>query len=62
MSRKGTEAISEVTHAQTRSSMLEAQRKAFLKQGGKIEKVPTGKSGQQNISYFGRSSRSTRRS
>lgn len=62
MSRKGTEAISEVTHAQTRSSMLEAQRKAFLKQGGKIEKVPTGKSGQQNISYFGRSSRSARRS
>ena len=54
MSRKGSEAITEISHAQTRSSILEAQRAAFLKQGGKIEKVPTGKSGQQNISYFGR--------
>lgn len=57
MSRKGSEAINEISHAQTRSSMLEAQRKAFLKQGGKIEKIPTGKSGQQNVSYFGRGAR-----
>lgn len=55
MNSKGNEAIADVSHAETRRDMLEAQKAAFLKQGGKIEKVPTGKSGQQNISYFGRS-------
>ncbi|MGI6408704.1 MAG: hypothetical protein GXZ05_00145 [Gammaproteobacteria bacterium] len=60
MSRKGSEAINEITHAQTRSSILDAQRKAFLKQGGKIERIPTGKGGPQNISYFGRG-RNTRK-
>ena len=54
MSRKGSEAITEISHAQPRSSILEAQRQAFLKEGGKIEKIPTGQSGQQNVSYFGR--------
>ncbi|MBS7326769.1 MAG: hypothetical protein GXZ05_12095 [Gammaproteobacteria bacterium] len=58
MSRKATTAINEISHAQTRSDLLEEQRKAFLKQGGKIEKVPTGQSGQQAISYFGRGTRS----
>ncbi len=57
MSRKGNVAINEITHAETRSSIIDAQRRAFLKQGGKIEKVPTGKSGPQNISYFGRGTR-----
>lgn len=57
MSRKGSEAIADVSHAETRQNMLEAQKAAFLKQGGKIEKVPTGKSGQQQVSYFGRGAR-----
>jgi len=42
--------------AETTSDALAAQTAAFLKQGGKIQQIPRGKSGQQNISYFKRSS------
>ncbi len=42
--------------AVTTSDALAAQTAAFLKQGGKIQQIPRGKSGQQSISYFRRSS------
>lgn len=57
MTRRGNVAFNEIGNAQTRSNILEEKKKAFLKQGGKIEKIPTGKGTAQNISYFGRSSR-----
>ena len=43
------------------SDDLAKKMAAFLKKGGKVEKVPTGKSGQQNISYFRRSTAANRK-
>lgn len=42
-------------NAETSSDKLSEQTAAFLKTGGKVQKIPSGKSGQQNISYFRRS-------
>ncbi len=52
---KGSNRTTKAAHAETTSNALAEQTAAFLKQGGKIEQIPRGQSGQQNISYFRRS-------
>ena len=47
MSRKGSEAITEISHAQPRSSILEAQRQAFLKEGGRSKRFQPDKVGSR---------------
>lgn len=53
---KSAAAKAKAPNAETSSELLAAQTAAFLKQGGKIQEIPRGTSGQQNISYFKRSS------
>jgi len=53
---KNSAASKKAANAATSSDLLNAQTAAFLKKGGKIQEIERGKSGQQNISYFKRSS------
>ena len=52
---KSSTAPKKPANAVTTSDALAAQTAAFLKKGGKIQEIPRGTSGQQNLSYFKRS-------
>ncbi|MDY7218135.1 hypothetical protein TOI97_00850 [Denitrificimonas sp. JX-1] len=58
---KGSSTRAKPAEAVTSRSTLAEQTAAFLKQGGEIEKVPRGLSGQQQVSYFRRSTPATRK-
>lgn len=58
---KGSRNRSRPAEAVTSRSTIAEQTAAFLKQGGEIQEVPRGKSGQQQVSYFRRSTPATRK-
>ena len=57
MSKKAVDAMP-FESSECLSSLLAQQTAAFLKEGGNIQEIETGVSGQQNISYFLRSNQS----
>lgn len=58
---KGSSTRTKPAEAVTSRTTLEEQTAAFLKKGGEIEEVPRGISGQQQVSYFRRSTPATRK-
>ena len=58
---KGSSTRSKPAEAVTSRLTLAEQTAAFLKKGGEIEEVPRGLSGQQQVSYFRRSTPETRK-
>lgn len=58
---KGSSTRSKPAEAVTSRLTLAEQTAAFLKKGGEIEEVPRGLSGQQQVSYFRRSTAETRK-
>ena len=58
---KGSSNRTKPEEASTSSDTLAEQTAAFLKKGGEIEEVPRGLSGQQQVSYFRRSTPETRK-
>lgn len=58
---KGSRNRAKPAEAVTSRSTLAEQTAAFLKKGGEIQEVPRGKSGQQQVSYFRRSTPATRK-
>lgn len=58
---KGSSTRAQPEEAVTSRDTLAEQTAAFLKQGGEIEKIPRGLSGQQQVSYFRRSTAETRK-
>lgn len=58
---KGSRNRAKPAEAVTSRATLAEQTAAFLKQGGEIKEVPRGKSGQQQVSYFRRSTPATRK-
>ncbi|HKM26340.1 MAG TPA: hypothetical protein VJY57_02750 [Thiopseudomonas sp.] len=58
---KGSSNRTKPEEASTSRDTLAEQTAAFLKKGGEIEEVPRGLSGQQQVSYFRRSTPETRK-
>ena len=58
---KGSSTRAKPEEAITSRDSLAAQTAAFLKKGGEIEEIPRGLSGQQQVSYFRRSTAETRK-
>ncbi len=58
---KGSSTRSKPAEAVTSRLTLAEQTAAFLKKCGEIEEVPRGLSGQQQVSYFRRSTPETRK-
>lgn len=58
---KGSSTRAKPEEAVTSRDLLAEQTAAFLKKGGEIEKIPRGLSGQQQVSYFRRSTAETRK-
>lgn len=58
---KGSSTRTRPAEAVTSRLTLAEQTAAFLKKGGEIEEVPRGLSGQQQVSYFRRSTPATRK-
>ena len=58
---KGSSTRAKPEEAITSRESLAAQTAAFLKKGGEIEEIPRGLSGQQQVSYFRRSTAETRK-
>ncbi len=58
---KGSSTRAKPEEAITSRDSLAAQTAAFLKKGGEIEETPRGLSGQQQVSYFRRSTAETRK-
>ena len=58
---KGSRTRAKPEEAITSRDSLAAQTAAFLKKGGEIEEIPRGLSGQQQVSYFRRSTAETRK-
>ena len=58
---KGSSTCAKPADAVTSRSTLEEQTAAFLNKGSEIEEVPRGVSGQQQVSYFRRSTAETRK-
>jgi len=58
---KGSSTRAKPAEAVTSRATLAEQTAAFLKKGGEIEEVPRGLSGQQQVSYFRRSTPETRK-
>ncbi len=58
---KGSSTRAKPVEAVTSRDTLAEQTAAFLKKGGEIEEVPRGLSGQQQVSYFRRSTPETRK-
>ena len=50
-----------ITSRDLLAELLAEQTAAFLKKGGEIEEIPRGLSGQQQVSYFRRSTAETRK-
>ena len=58
---KGSSTRAKPEEAITSRDLLAEQTAAFLKKGGEIEEIPRGLSGQQQVSYFRRSTAETRK-
>lgn len=58
---KGSSTRAKPEEAITSRDTLAEQTAAFLKKGGEIEEIPRGLSGQQQVSYFRRSTAETRK-
>ena len=58
---KGSSTRAKPEEAITSRESLAAQTAACLKKGGEIEEIPRGLSGQQQVSYFRRSTAETRK-
>ena len=58
---KGSSTRAKPEEAVTSRNTLAEQTAAFLKKGGEIEEIPRGLSGQQQVSYFRRSTPETRK-
>ncbi len=58
---KGSSTRAKPEEAITSRDSLAEQTAAFLKKGGEIEEIPRGLSGQQQVSYFRRSTAETRK-
>ena len=58
---KGSSTRAKPEEAITSRDSLAAQTAAFLKKGGEIEEIPRVLSGQQQVSYFRRSTAETRK-
>ena len=58
---KGSSTRAKPAEAVTSRDTLAEQTAAFLNKGGEIEEVPRGLSGQQQVSYFRRSTPETRK-
>ncbi|HHX34231.1 MAG TPA: hypothetical protein GX719_03045 [Gammaproteobacteria bacterium] len=58
---KGSSTRSKPAEAVTSRTTLAEQTAAFLNKGGEIQEVPRGLSGQQQVSYFRRSTPATRK-
>ncbi len=58
---KGSSNRTKPEEASTSRDTLAEQTAAFLKKGAQIEEVPRGLSGQQQVSYFRRSTPETRK-
>lgn len=58
---KGSSTRTKPEEASTSRDTLAEQTAAFLSKGGEIEEIPRGLSGQQQVSYFRRSTPETRK-
>lgn len=58
---KGSSTRAKPEEAITSRDLLAEQTAAFLKKGSEIEEIPRGLSGQQQVSYFRRSTAETRK-